>query len=103
MTYHNALSALADPTRRSIFEQLRGGERAFAVIAASQRVSKPAVSQHLKALREAGLVAVRYEGKRGFFRANPEGLSALRDYLDSFWTDVLDNFVGYTKQEGERS
>lgn len=103
MTYHIVLSALADPTRRSIFEQLRGGERAFADIAASQRVSKPAVSQHLKALREAGLVAVRYEGKRGFFRADPEGLNELRDYLDGFWTDVLDSFVDYTKQKGDRS
>ena len=103
MTYHMVLSALADPTRRSILEQLRGGERAFAVIAASQRVSKPAVSQHLKALREAGLVTVRYQGKRGFFRTNPEGLKQLRDYIDGFWTDVLDDFVDYAKQEGERS
>ncbi|MEO1224594.1 MAG: metalloregulator ArsR/SmtB family transcription factor [Pseudomonadota bacterium] len=103
MAYYSVLAALADPTRRGIFEQLRSGERAFADIAASQQVSKPAVSQHLKALREAGLVAVRYEGKRGYFRANPEGLSELRDYLDSFWTDVLDSFVDYTKQEGDRS
>ncbi|MEM7446328.1 MAG: metalloregulator ArsR/SmtB family transcription factor [Pseudomonadota bacterium] len=101
MTYHKVLAALADPTRRSIFEQLRDDERAFADIAASQQVSKPAVSQHLKALREARLVAVRYEGKRGFVRTNPEGLKELRDYVDGFWTDVLDSFVDYTKQRGE--
>lgn len=103
MTYHKTLSALGDPTRRGIFEQLQAGERSFADIASSQKVSKAAVSQHLKVLREARLVSVRYEGKRGFFRAEIEGLQNLRAYLDGFWGDVLDAYVTYTDKKENRS
>jgi DNA-binding transcriptional ArsR family regulator len=99
MTYHKVFTALGDPTRRGIFEQLLAGERSFADIAASQTVSKAAVSQHLKVLREARLVAVRYEGKKGFVRIDSEGLRNLRTYLDSYWGDVLDAFVDYADNE----
>jgi len=102
MTYHATFAALADPTRRGIFEQLRSGERSFADISRSQTVSKAAVSQHLKVLREAQLVAVRYQGKKGFFRAENEGLRQLRDYVDGFWSDVLAAFTDFTEKEGHK-
>src|SRR5574342_74969 len=83
------LDALGDPTRRHVFERLAGGPRAVSELAESVPVSRPAVSQHLKVLKEAGLVLDRPEGTRRLYQANPAALEALRSYLDRFWVLVL--------------
>ncbi|MGA7999800.1 MAG: metalloregulator ArsR/SmtB family transcription factor [Bradyrhizobium sp.] len=99
MAYGNALAVLADPTRRRVFERLRAGPRPVNLLAAGLPVSRPAVSQHLKALKEAGLVEERSEGVRRIYSLRREGLAELRDWLDSFWGDALEAF----KLEAERS
>ena len=99
MTYGNVLAVLADPTRREVFERLRGGPRPVNAIAAGLSVSRPAVSQHLKALKDAGLVQERSEGVRRIYSVRREGLVELRAWLDSFWSDALDAF----KLEAEKS
>src|ERR1700735_3178287 len=81
MTYTSALAALADPTRRAVFEALRAGPRTVGAIAAGVPVSRPAVSQHLKALKQAGLVKDRPEGTRRVYYIDPEGLVPLRLWL----------------------
>ena len=86
-------AALADPTRRSIFERLRSGELAVGALAKELPVSRPAVSQHLKVLESAGLVVARQEGTRRLYRIDPRGLEPLRRYLDGFWGDVLSAFT----------
>ena len=86
------LKALADPTRREIFESLRSGPRAVGELAAGMPVSRPAVSQHLKVLKEAGLVRESRQGTRGFYSIDPLGLEPLRTYLESFWGEVLTAF-----------
>jgi DNA-binding transcriptional ArsR family regulator len=93
MAYQNALSALADPTRREIFERLRDGPKAVGVIADGLPVSRPAVSQHLKVLREAGLVAERADGVRRVHYIDPNGLGPLRAWLDQFWDQALAAFA----------
>lgn len=93
MAYQEALAALADPTRRSIFEALREGPRAVSEVAALVPVSRPAVSQHLKVLREAGLVSDEQEGTRRLYRADPSGLAELHAYVEEFWTDALDAYA----------
>jgi DNA-binding transcriptional ArsR family regulator len=92
MTYGNALAALADPTRRTVFERLRSGPRSVGAIAQGMPVSRPAVSQHLKVLKEAGLVADRPEGNRRVYYVDPDGLGALRGWLDRFWDAALAAF-----------
>jgi DNA-binding transcriptional ArsR family regulator len=99
MTYANALSALADPTRRRVFERLKDGPHAVSEIARGLPVSRPAVSQHLKVLKEAGLVADRPEGTRRVYYIDPRGLGALRKWLDQFWDEALAAF----QAEAERS
>lgn len=89
MTYAQALTALADPTRRHIFEALRDRPKTVGELAKRQPVSRPAVSQHLKVLEAAGLVSVEPRGNRRLYLIKRDGLEALRDYLDKFWTDVL--------------
>jgi DNA-binding transcriptional ArsR family regulator len=89
MAYGNALAVLADPTRRKVFERLRHGPRSVKALAAGLPVSRPAVSQHLKALKGAGLVEERSEGVRRIYSVRREGLRDLRDWLDSFWEDAL--------------
>ena len=89
MAYGNVLAVLADPTRREVFERLRGGPRPVNAIAAGLSVSRPAVSQHLKALKDAGLVQERSEGVRRIYSVRREGLVELRAWLDSFWSDAL--------------
>jgi len=84
MAYANALAVLADPTRRKVFERLRAGPRPVNALAAGLPVSRPAVSQHLKALRDAGLVEERSEGVRRIYSLRREGLMELRDWLDTF-------------------
>jgi DNA-binding transcriptional ArsR family regulator len=91
-TYGKALTALGDPTRRAIFEQLRLGPRSVGELASSLPVSRPAVSQHLRVLRAAGLVSDRRDGTRRLYRVAPEGVAELRDYVNSFWDEVLAEF-----------
>jgi DNA-binding transcriptional ArsR family regulator len=92
MAYGNALAALADPTRRRVFERLRSGPHAVGEVARGLPVSRPAVSQHLKVLKEAGLVADRPEGTRRVYYIDPNGLGALRQWLDQFWDQALAAF-----------
>ena len=99
MAYGNALAVLADPTRRRVFERLRAGPRAVNVLAAGLPVSRPAVSQHLKVLKDAGLVEERSEGVCRIYSLRREGLMELREWLDSFWDDALEAF----RLEAERS
>jgi DNA-binding transcriptional ArsR family regulator len=99
MTYALALTALADPTRRAVFERLRSAPASVGELAAGLPVSRPAVSQHLKALRLAGLVTDRSEGARRIYYINPDGLGELRRWLDRFWDDALESF----KREVEAS
>ena len=98
MTYKVALEALADPTRRRIFERLRRGPKAVGAIAAGLPISRPAVSQHLKVLKDAHLVRDETEGARRIYRIDPKGLGPLRAWLDRFWDDALESF----RAEAER-
>ncbi len=98
MTYESAFLALADPTRRRVFEELRRGPRPVGVIAARMPVSRPAVSQHLAVLKKAGLVGDRAEGTRRVYYIDPMGLASIRIWLDQFWDDALLAF----KKELER-
>jgi len=97
------LRALADPTRREIFESLRSGPRAVGELAAGLPVSRPAVSQHLKVLKEAGLVRERRQGTRCFYSIDPLGLEPLRTYLESFWGEVLTAFEAAAGKENGRT
>ncbi len=99
MAYGRALTVLADPTRRKVFERLRAGPCPVNLLAAGLPVSRPAVSQHLKALKDAGLVEERSEGVRRYYSLRREGLMELREWLDSFWGDALEAF----KMEAEKS
>jgi DNA-binding transcriptional ArsR family regulator len=97
------MQALGDPTRRAIFELLAEGPRPVGEIARRLPVTRPAVSQHLKVLKEAGLVVDRQEGTRRVYQLNPEGLAALRAYFDRFWNQALAAFksVVETDKEGQ--
>jgi DNA-binding transcriptional ArsR family regulator len=99
MAYAEALQALADPTRRSVLEQLRGGPQAVGEIAARLPVSRPAVSQHLRVLKEAGLVTERQNGTRRLYRVDPDGLAEVREYLDGFWEEALASFKAAAEAE----
>jgi DNA-binding transcriptional ArsR family regulator len=92
MAYSNALTALADPTRRAVFERLRDSAASVGQIAEGLPVSRPAVSQHLKVLKLAGLINARTEGTRHVYYIDPHGLGELRRYLDQFWDAALDAF-----------
>ena len=92
MTYGKALQSLSDPTRRQVFERLRAGPQSVGVLARGLPVSRPAVSQHLKVLKEAGLVNDRSEGARRVYYIDPQGLGELRRWLDQFWDDALRSF-----------
>src|SRR6476661_10523681 len=91
--------ALSDPTRRAVFERLRDGPRPVGEIAQGLPVTRPAVSQHLKVLKEAGLVDDRSEGTRRIYHIDPKGLGAMRAWLDQFWDSALNAFAA----EVERS
>ena len=92
MPYGMALQCLSDPTRRRVFEKLRAGPQSVGVIARGLPVSRPAVSQHLKALKQAGLVIDRAEGARRVYYIDPHGIGALRAWLDQFWDEALAAF-----------
>jgi DNA-binding transcriptional ArsR family regulator len=94
-------AALADGTRRTIFKRLAGGPMAVGEIAHGLPVSRPAVSQHLKVLKCAGLVADRAVGTRRLYRVNPKGIDALRSELDVFWSRALDAFKEIANEEGQ--
>ncbi len=87
-----ALAALADPTRRAIFERLRKGPQPVTALARGMPITRPAVSQHLRVLKDAGLVADRAEGTRRIYRVDPAGLGAIRAWLDQFWEASLESF-----------
>jgi DNA-binding transcriptional ArsR family regulator len=103
MAYGSALQCLSDPTRRRVFERLRGGPRSVGVLAAGLPVSRPAVSQHLRALKDAGLVKDRSEGTRRVYYIDPDGLGELRRWLDGFWDDALDAFKNEVEQTESRT
>ncbi|HEX9030338.1 MAG TPA: metalloregulator ArsR/SmtB family transcription factor [Streptosporangiaceae bacterium] len=87
-----ALGALGDPTRRAIFERLAQRPMAVGELSAGLPVSRPAVSQHLKVLKEAALVADRADGTRRIYQVNPAGVDAIRTYLDQLWSRALGEF-----------
>jgi DNA-binding transcriptional ArsR family regulator len=91
-------AALGDPTRRAIFERLVERPRAVTDLARELPVSRPAVSQHLKVLKSAGLVVDRQAGKLRIYRVDPDGLSALRAELDRFWSKTLANYKTVVEQ-----
>ena len=102
MTYANALTALADPTRRTVLERLRGGAKPVGEIAEGLPVSRPAVSQHLKVLKDARLVTEYREGTRRFYAIDTQGLEAVRKYLDGFWDEALNSFKAFAESEEPR-
>jgi DNA-binding transcriptional ArsR family regulator len=95
-----ALTALGDPTRRAIFERLAGGPLAVGELAAGLPVSRPAVSQHLRVLSDAGLVRHEAVGTRRLYEVDRDGLATLRDYLDGFWQGALERFREAADREG---
>jgi DNA-binding transcriptional ArsR family regulator len=102
MAYDTALTALADPTRRRVFERLKSGPRSVGAIARGMTVSRPAVSQHLKVLKMAGLVTDRPEGTRRVYYIDPHGLGALRAWLDQFWDQALAAFQAEVETSSRR-
>jgi DNA-binding transcriptional ArsR family regulator len=97
----NGMDALGDPTRRAIFERLAGGPKAVGEIANELPVSRPAVSQHLKVLKQAGLVTDRAQGTRRLYQLNPQGIDDLRAYFDQFWNQALASFKAAVQQEAQ--
>ncbi len=91
-TYQNGFSALADPTRREIFERLARRPRPVGELAEGLPVSRPAVSQHLRVLSDAGLVTATKDGSRRLYSVDPRALDGMRSYLDRFWSDALAAF-----------
>ena len=97
----NGWHALGDPTRRAIFERLADRPRAVGELAGELPVSRPAVSQHLKVLKDAGLVVDRRAGNRRIYQLNPDGVGALRAQLESFWTKSLAAYKQVVEQPTE--
>ncbi len=95
------LDALGDWTRRQIFDALRGGPRSVGELAARVPVSRPAVSQHLRVLKDAGLVVDRKDGARRIYSVDPNGLAGIRAYFDSFWDEALGRFAAEARKERE--
>jgi DNA-binding transcriptional ArsR family regulator len=95
------LDALGDWTRRQIFDALRRGPKSVGELASGMPVSRPAVSQHLRVLKDAGLVVDRKEGTRRVYRVDPNGLAGIRAYFDSFWDEALDRFAAEARKERE--
>jgi DNA-binding transcriptional ArsR family regulator len=93
MTYVEALAALADPTRREIFQRLGTRPQSVGALAAGLPVSRPAVSQHLKILKQAGLVADKPVGTARIYHIDPRGVAAIRGWLDRFWEQALAGFA----------
>jgi DNA-binding transcriptional ArsR family regulator len=100
MAYEHALIALADPTRRDLLERLARRDHTVGELTELTHVSQPAVSQHLRVLKDAHLVNIRPEGARRYYRANREGLLHLREYLEAMWDDVL---AAYATEDPEQT
>ena len=96
------MDALGDGTRRQILERLRRGPMAVGELADGLPVSRPAVSQHLRVLKGAGLVTERRDGTRHLYRIDTDGLAEVREYFESFWTDVLAAFEAAAEAEAEK-
>ena len=96
------LDALGDPTRRLVFKRLRTGNRSVTEIARGLEVSRPAVSQHLRVLKTAGLAVVRVEGRRRLYAIDTRGIEALRRWLDGFWDKALVAFMDAAEREAAR-
>jgi len=96
-----ALAALADPTRRELFERLRSGPRAVGELARGVTVSRPAVSQHLAVLKAAGLVRDTASGTRRVYAIDPQGLGAIRAWLDEMWGGALQSFAAGLQSDGD--
>lgn len=99
-TPHAVCDALGDPTRREILDRLRRGPTSVGALAEALPVSRPAVSQHLRVLKDAGLVTERRDGTRRLYRIDPDGLAAIRDYFDDFWNEALAAFKAAAESEG---
>jgi len=99
MAYESALTLLSDPTRRLLFERLAERPRNVAELADGLSVSRPAVSQHLRALREADLVSMRRDGTRHIYSARAEALGELRTYVDLLWRDALSHYADVEEQD----
>ena len=95
--------ALGDPTRRAIFERLAERPQAVGELASELPISRPAVSQHLKVLKDAGLVVDRAAGNRRIYQVNPEGVGALRAQLDRFWSKALATYKEVVEQSTEEA
>jgi DNA-binding transcriptional ArsR family regulator len=96
------LDALGDPTRRLVFRRLRQGNRSVTEIAAGLDVSRPAVSQHLKVLKSAGLAVVRVEGRQRLYAIDTRGIEVLRKWLDGFWDKALLAFKAAAEHEAAK-
>ena len=101
MTNAPAFAALSDPTRREVFERLGRGPAAVGELAQGMPVSRPAVSQHLKVLKEAGLVTDRPDGTRRVYQIDPRGLGQIRAWLDQFWDAALDAFKAEVERDSD--
>jgi len=101
MRHSHALAALGDPTRRAIFERVARHPAAVGEIAREMPVSRPAVSQHLRVLKEANLVTETNEGVRRIYRIDPRGIAAMRDWLDAMWSSALDDFAAYADAQAD--
>ena len=101
MSYETAISALADPTRRDIIDRLRAGPMPVSAIAADMPISRPAVSQHLRVLSDAGLLTVTPQGNRRLYAIAPDGVEALRKYLDQLWDDALGAFERAAREKAK--
>lgn len=99
--YDLVFDALGDPTRRQAFELLRGGPQSVGALAEQLPVSRPAVSQHLRVLKEAGLVRDERAGTRRLYRVDPGSLDVLRAYVDDFWTEALERFRQRAESKGD--
>jgi DNA-binding transcriptional ArsR family regulator len=96
------LDALGDPTRRLVFKRLRTGARSVGEIAKGMDVSRPAVSQHLTVLKQAGLVVARAEGTRRLYAVDTRGIETLRSWLDGFWDEALSAFKEAAERETKK-
>jgi len=97
------LDALGDATRRAIFERIAKRPHSVGELASALPVSRPAVSQHLKVLKDAGLLSVRSDGARNIYAADPAGIAVLRASVERFWRDALVSFKDQAEQKGSKS
>lgn len=102
MAYKESLAALSDPTRRAVFERIVGGPRSVGDIARGMPISRPAVSQHLKVLRDAGLVHEQRQGTQRIYSADAAALGELRRYVDEMWQTALGKFAASAGRRGGR-